>query len=33
MDGFALAEEVKRQNRDACIVYLTSKSEWGIPGL
>ena len=28
MDGFALAEEVKRQNRDACIVYLTSKSEW-----
>ena len=28
MDGFALAEKVKRQNRDACIVYLTSKSEW-----
>ena len=28
MDGFALAEEVKRRNGDAYIVYLTSKSEW-----
>lgn len=27
MDGFALAEEVKRRNGDAYIVYLTSKSE------
>lgn len=28
MDGFGLAEKVKRRNADAYIVYLTSKSEW-----